>query len=106
MHADFLRSERPEAAFTSPALHQRRQVRGVRLGGGVISHQQIEVEVVCLPANLPEYIEVDMADVEVETIIHLSDLKLPAGIELAELLKGASHDLGQSLRFTNRAKQG
>ena len=95
MHADFLRVQKDQKLHVHVPLHFINEDKcvGVRLGGGVISHQQIEVEVVCLPANLPEYIEVDMADVEVETIIHLSDLKLPAGIELAELLKGASHDL-------------
>ena len=66
---------------------------GVKMEGGRIQHSMIEIEVSCLPKNLPEYIEVDMADVEIETIVHLSDLKLPKGVKIAALQQGEDHDL-------------
>ncbi|AZZ93738.1 50S ribosomal protein L25/general stress protein Ctc [Hahella sp. KA22] len=95
MHADFLRVQKGQKLHVNVPLHfiNEDKCEGVRQGGGVISHQQTEVEVVCLPANLPEFIEVDMTSVQVEQILHLSDLKLPEGVELAELVKGADHDL-------------
>ena len=95
LHADFLRVEKGQKLHVHVPLHFINEDKcvGVRTGGGVISHQVIEVEVVCLPEKLPEFIEVDMAEVEVETVLHLTDLKLPAGVELAELLKGEGHDI-------------
>ncbi len=95
MHADFLRVQMDQKIHVHVPLHFTNEDRcvGVRLGGGVITHQMAEVEVVCLPNDLPEYIEVDMTAVEAEAVIHLSDLKLSKGVELAELLKGAHHDL-------------
>jgi large subunit ribosomal protein L25 len=61
---------------------------GVKLGGAIISHIQNEVEVLCLPGDLPEYIEVDLKDLSVAHPFHLSDIKAPAGIEFAALTKG------------------
>ncbi|ABC28572.1 ribosomal 5S rRNA E-loop binding protein Ctc/L25/TL5 [Hahella chejuensis KCTC 2396] len=95
MHADFLRVQKDQKLHVNVPLHfiNEDKCEGVRQGGGSISHQQTEVEVICLPANLPEFIEVDMTSVQVEQILHLSDLKLPEGVELAELTKGSDHDL-------------
>jgi len=56
--------------------------KGVKAGGNV-SHLVTEVEIVCLPQDLPEYIAVDMLDVAVGDIIHLSELALPEGVALA-----------------------
>jgi large subunit ribosomal protein L25 len=47
----------------------------------------------CLPANLPEFIEVDVSGMNVGDHLHLSDLKMPAGVELVELHRGEGHDL-------------
>ena len=52
-----------------------------------------DVEISCLPADLPEFIEVDVATVELGQTLHLSDLVLPKGVTLVELAKGESHDL-------------
>ena len=54
---------------------------GVKQDGGVISHVVTELEVSCLPKDLPEYIEIDMAEVNLNETIHLGDLKLPEGVE-------------------------
>ena len=60
---------------------------GVKLHGGIISHVMNELDVKCLPGNLPEFIEVDLKDLDVGHSIHVSQLKLPAGVE-ANLHKG------------------
>jgi large subunit ribosomal protein L25 len=52
-----------------------------------------ELEVKCLPQNLPEFIEVDLAEVNVGQIIHIGDIKLPAGVESVQLSHGAEHNL-------------
>lgn len=65
----------------------------IKLHGGVANHQINEVEVICLPQNLPEFIEVDMTAVEMDQVVHLSDLKLPEGVRVAALLQGEDHDL-------------
>jgi large subunit ribosomal protein L25 len=54
---------------------------GVKAGGEV-SHNLVDVEVICLPANLPEYIEVDISGMDVGDVLHMSNLNLPAGVEL------------------------
>ena len=52
-----------------------------------------ELEITCLPKDLPEYIEVDLADVEVGQSVHISDIKLPAGVTSVALAHGEEHDL-------------
>ena len=61
--------------------------------GGVVSHLRNEVEITCLPKDLPEFIEIDLSNLVVGDIIHLSDLKLPEGVELPELKLGKEHDV-------------
>jgi large subunit ribosomal protein L25 len=65
---------------------------GIRQSGGVVSHQMVEIEVECLPATLPEFIEVDLSDLQLGEAIHLSELKLPKGVAIVELMHGAEHD--------------
>ncbi|MGB3918415.1 MAG: 50S ribosomal protein L25, partial [Thiothrix litoralis] len=66
--------------------------KGVKEQGGAVNHSMSEVEVSCLPKNLPEFIEVDMINVEKGQILHLSDLKLPEGVSLPQLALGEDHD--------------
>jgi len=61
---------------------------GVKLGGGKLEHLHNEVEVECLPKDLPEYIEVDCSKLEMNQSIHLSELSLPEGVKLTSLLRG------------------
>jgi len=56
---------------------------GVKLSGGIISHIQSELEISCLPKDLPDNIVVDIAELEIGHSIHLSEIKLPANVELA-----------------------
>jgi large subunit ribosomal protein L25 len=79
---------------------------GVKQGGGSISHQLVEVEVSCLPKDLPEFIEVDLGGMQVDDVLHLSDLKCPAGVELLALSHGEEHDLPvASLHLARGAKE-
>ncbi len=95
MHADFMRVSKNQAIHVNVPLHfiNEESCVGVKMGGGAISHQMVEVEIICLPGDLPEYIEVDMKDVEIDTIVHLTDLELPKGVTIAALQQGDDHDL-------------
>lgn len=79
---------------------------GVKQGGGTISHQLVEVEVSCLPKDLPEFIEVDLGGMQVDDVLHLSDIKCPAGVELLALSHGEEHNLPiASLHLARGAKE-
>jgi large subunit ribosomal protein L25 len=62
---------------------------GVKLGGGIISHLVTDVEVSCLPKHLPEYLEVDVSNLQLNQTLHLSDIKLPEGVRILALAHGA-----------------
>ena len=90
LHADFVRviaGQKLTAHIPLHFINQETSV-GVKQQGGEVSHVLAEVEVSCLPKDLPEFIEVDMAKVEVGQIVHLADLKLPKGVELVALAHG------------------
>ena len=93
-HVDFLRVDKTHKITMNVPLHfiNEESSIGVKKQGGEIHHNISEVEVSCLPQNLPEFIEVDMAAVELDSIVHLSDLKLPKGVELTQLSLGDDHD--------------
>jgi large subunit ribosomal protein L25 len=96
MHMDFQRVSKDRAIHVHVPLHfvNEDKCEGVKLGGGVISKILVEVEVSCLPQNLPEYIEVDLLSLQVGDSVHLSELKLPEGAALVALSHGnvADHD--------------
>jgi large subunit ribosomal protein L25 len=66
---------------------------GVKLGGGIISHLVSDVEVSCLPRHLPEYLEVDVSNLQLNQTLHLSDIRLPEGVRIIALTHGPEHDL-------------
>jgi large subunit ribosomal protein L25 len=90
MHADFVRVVAGQKLSAHVPLHFTNEASsvGVKQQGGEVSHTISEVEVSCQPQDLPEFIEVDLAKVEVGQIVHLSDLKLPKGVELVALAHG------------------
>jgi len=94
-HADFLRVDKDHEIHVNVPLHfiNEDSAPAIKLHGGVANHQINEVEVICLPQNLPEFIEVDMTPVEMDQVVHLSDLKLPEGVKIAALQQGEDHDL-------------
>ena len=95
LHADFQRIDATHEIHMSVPLHymNEEKCKGVKLQGGKISHQMTEVEITCLAKDLPEYLEVDMTEVEVGTILHLSDIGLPEGVRIIALTQGDDHDL-------------
>ncbi len=84
MHLDLQRVSESQKLQMRVPLHfiNAKKCKGVKQGGGVISHHLSEVEISCLPKNLPEFIQVDLENVQLNQILHLSDLVLPAGVEL------------------------
>ena len=94
LHADFQRVDETHIITMRVPLHFINEDKcvGVRLEGGAISHSISEIEVRCLPQNLPEFIEVDVGDLHVGDLVHISQLKLPAGVESVELSHGEGHD--------------
>ncbi|ARU29045.1 50S ribosomal protein L25/general stress protein Ctc [Cellvibrio sp. PSBB006] len=95
LHADFLRVSKSTKLHTNVPLHFINEAtsKGVKLQGGKVVHNLVQLEVSCLPANLPEFIEVDLGEMEVGQILHISDLKLPKGVTSVALSHGADHDL-------------
>ena len=91
MHADFVRVVAGHKLTATVPLHFINQETsvGVKQQGGEILHNINEVEVSCLPQDLPEFIEVDMAQVEVGQVLHMTDIKLPKGVELVALAHGS-----------------
>ena len=95
LHADFLRVDKKQKFTVRAPIHFTNEDNcvGVKMQGGVISHSMTELEISCLPADLPEFIEVDMAEVEIDQIVQISDIKLPEGVESVALSHGEDHDL-------------
>ena len=95
MHADFLRVDENRAIKVHVPIHfiNEDKSHGVKTQGGIVQHQETDIEVQCLPGDIPEYIEVDMLEVEIGQIIHLSDITLPEGVTSVALALGEDHDL-------------
>ncbi|GJM04101.1 MAG: 50S ribosomal protein L25 [marine bacterium B5-7] len=90
LHIDLLRVDANETLTMRVPLHyiNEEKCAGVKNEGGVISHLMTDIDIVCLPKDLPEYIEVDMLEVNLNDTLHLSDLKLPEGVDIHSLLHG------------------
>jgi large subunit ribosomal protein L25 len=95
MHLDFLRVDANKALHTHIPLHfiNEDKADSIKLNGGHAEHHIVDVEVSCLPSNLPEFIEIDLKNIEIGQTLHLTDLVLPEGVSLVELNKGETHDL-------------
>ena len=95
LHLDFQRVDENKAIRIRVPLHFLNQEKSPagKKAGVLISHALNDVEVSCLPKDLPEYIEIDLADLDVGGIVHLSEVKLPAGVEIPELRLGKEHDV-------------
>jgi len=95
MHIDFQRVNENEKLHASVPLHFVNEDKSPagKSAEVVVTHELNEVQVSCLPKDLPEFIEVDLSSLEVGNVVHLSDIKLPAGVELPELKQGKEHDV-------------
>ncbi|MDX3773837.1 50S ribosomal protein L25/general stress protein Ctc [Chromatiaceae bacterium AAb-1] len=92
MHIDFQRVEAGHELHTSVPVHFLNEEAAIKKGG-VVVHALNEIEISVLPKDLPEFIEVDLANVAVGTTLHLSDIKAPKGVTFTQLSKGEGHDL-------------
>jgi large subunit ribosomal protein L25 len=94
MHADFLRVQMDQEITVEIPLHfiNEDNCVGVKQDGGMISHVITSLEISCLPGALPEYIEIDVAEMKLGDTIHMSQIKLPEGVAILELAHGEDHD--------------
>lgn len=94
MHIDLQRVVENEKIHMEVPIHYINEALcvGVKIGGGTVQKTRNEVEVLCFPRDLPEYLEVDIQNLEVDDILHLSDIKLPAGVELTDLIADPPRD--------------
>jgi large subunit ribosomal protein L25 len=94
MHMDMQRVVEDEKIRMHVPIHivGEQQAPGVKQGGGSVMRLMTEVEVSCLPRDLPEYFEVDISHLELDDMLHLSDITVPEGVELTELTHGEGHD--------------
>jgi large subunit ribosomal protein L25 len=94
MHMDFMRVDASQALKVHVPLHfiNEDTCVGVK-AGGVVTHAMVDIEISCLPDVLPEYIEVDLADIDIGGSVHLTDIKIPEGVDVLVLAQEGDHDL-------------
>jgi large subunit ribosomal protein L25 len=106
LHLDFLRVSMSEVVKVHVPLHfvnESTSVGGKK--GGIAAHSMVDVEVSCLPSVLPEYLEVDLAKLDIGESLHLSDIVLPAGVEIVVLAQGPEHDLPVVSMMSSKASK-
>jgi large subunit ribosomal protein L25 len=98
MHADFFRIDNKKPIHVTVPVHTLNadECVGVKVDGGMLSLMMSEIEVICLPKNIPEYLEIDVAELQLGESIHLSEIKMPKGVEIVALThdEDGDHDLG------------
>ena len=94
IHMDFQRIVADEKIKMNVPIHYEggEDSPGVKTEGGSISALMTDVEVTCLPKDLPEYFEVDISELGLNELLHLSDIKVPDGVEIVELSHGEGHN--------------
>ncbi len=94
LHADFQRVSADHAISVAVPLHfiNEDKCKGVKIGGGSIIKALNELQISCLPKDLPEFIEVDRTDLGVGEAIHISQIKLPKGVSSVDLTHGHDAD--------------
>jgi large subunit ribosomal protein L25 len=99
MHADFLRINANQSMTMTVRLHFLGEdiAPGVK-EGGLVSHLMTDVEIACLPKDLPEYIEVDVSALDLDHSIHLSEIALPKGVTLTALTHMPDEELEEGER--------
>jgi len=95
MHIDFQRVREDVEITLNVPIHFLNEAssKGVKDQGGVVNHVLTDVEVRCLPRYLPEYLEIDITELELNQMYHLSDIKLPEGVTLVALAHGDDQPL-------------
>ena len=90
LHVDFQRVSANKKIHMKVPLHfiNADIAPGVKTGGGIVSHVMNEIDVTCLPDDLPEFVEVDLQHLELGHSVHLADVKLPKGLDSTQLVRG------------------
>lgn len=103
-HADFQRVEQDQEIFVQVPVHllNEETAPAIKTYGGVAFRLMTEVEVACLPKDLPEFLEIDLTDIEMDQVVHMSDLKLPEGVRIPALQHGEEQD--QAIVSVNQPK--
>ena len=88
LHIDLQRIVEDEKIKMQIPIHYlgEEEAVGVKLGGGTVSKLMTELEISCLPRDLPEFLEVDISELELDQMLNVSDINLPEGTEISELL--------------------
>jgi large subunit ribosomal protein L25 len=107
LHLDFLRVSENEPVRVRVPLHFVNQLTSPagKTASSVITHELNEVVVSCLPKDLPEFIEVDLGELKIGDIVHLSSVKLPPGVTIPALRLGKLHDLAIAIAKMARAEE-
>lgn len=94
LHADFQRVDEGKVLTMTMPIHVvgEEECVGVRTSGGIISHLMTEVEIACLPKDLPESLSLDVSGLELNESLHLSDIVLPAGVTIPALVHDEKHE--------------
>ena len=94
LHLDLQRVSQKEVLTRSVPIHfiNEESCVGIKQGGGIASHQLTELEISCQASLLPSHIDIDVENVELDGSIHLSDIKLPKGVELTADISDSAHD--------------
>ncbi len=90
MHLDLQRIVEDEKIKMNVPIHYVGEdvALGVREGGGTVTKMTNDVEVTCLPRDLPEFLEVDISELELDEMLYLSDIKVPEGVEIGGIAQG------------------
>jgi large subunit ribosomal protein L25 len=90
LHVDFQRVSANKKIHMKVPLHfiNADIAPGVKTGGGIVSHVMNEIDITCLPDDLPEFVEVDLQHLELGHSVHLADVKLPNGVDSPQLVRG------------------
>jgi len=107
MHADFFRIDKKKPIHVVVPIHvlNAEDCVGVKTDGGMMTQLVTEIEVVCLPKHLPEYLEIDAEELHLGEILHLTDIKMPEGVEIVALTHGEDHDTGVLSVVKTRAEE-
>jgi large subunit ribosomal protein L25 len=93
LHVDLLRTSAKQKLRMQVPLHFLGEERAPGIKeGGLLTHQVTEAEIECLPGDLPEYLEVDVSELPLNGLVHLSEIKLPKGVTIPVLAQGPEHD--------------
>lgn len=106
LHLDFLRVSMSDPIKVHVPLHftnEHTSIGGKK--GGIAAHAMVDIEVSCLPSVLPEYLEVNLANLDIGETLHLSDIVLPAGVDIVALAQGPEHDLPVVSMMSSKASK-